>query len=286
MPGSSSARALEVLGQVVDVRAAEAREEVVPGGRLDLGEPGHVLEARFFARSMLSASSTGSGSGRKISPTVRTRIFASSQSDQLSRYQRSQLEPLRPRDRVAAVHLRPAGDAGADVQAPPLALVIARRLLDEVGARADEAHLPAEDVDELRQLVQPRAAEPAARARDPRVALDDSEGVLGDPLLAADGDRVRDHRAELEHPEGPALQAGARRDEDDRPAGVQETATARPAYSGLRTTSPTPAATGSSTRLSARCTGRRFTPRASRACAGARSAARARAPGRAAGGRR
>ena len=73
----------------VGVRAAEPGEQLVPGGRLDLDEPAHWLEARFLARSMLSVSSMGSGSGRKASPSVRRMILASSQRDQLSMYQRS-----------------------------------------------------------------------------------------------------------------------------------------------------------------------------------------------------
>src|SRR4029079_19805690 len=63
-------------------------------------------------------------------------------------------EALLPGDLVAAHHLRPAGDPGLDGQAPPVLRLVVRDLLDEIRARADEAHLAAQHVPELRQLVE------------------------------------------------------------------------------------------------------------------------------------
>ena len=63
------------------------------------------------------------------------------------------------------MHLRPAGDAGQHRQPPRLLTSVVRGLLDEIGARTDEAHLAEQHVRELRQLVEARAAQPAARAR-------------------------------------------------------------------------------------------------------------------------
>src|SRR5438309_4296424 len=63
-----------------------------------------------------------------------------------------ELDPIRPGQRRAAVHLGPAGDAGLHVQPVPLPVVV---LLDLVAKRrpwADHAHLAAHDVPELRQL--------------------------------------------------------------------------------------------------------------------------------------
>ena len=74
-----------------------------------------------------------------------------------------------------AADLRPAGDAGLDAMAVGVARQVApeqRRELGALRARADQAHLAAEHVDELRQLVQRRAAQEAPDARAAVLALD------------------------------------------------------------------------------------------------------------------
>ena len=58
---------------------------------------------------------------------------------------------------------------GFNGEPAPVRLRVVRDLLDDVGARPDEAHLAAEDVDELRQLVEARPPEEAPAARDARI---------------------------------------------------------------------------------------------------------------------
>ena len=181
-----------------------------PHGTEPKAKDAHGLEARFLARSMLSSSSIGSGSGRNASPSVRRTILASSQSDQLSMYQRSSSKRS-----AQEIESRPCTCAQ-----PVLPFPVAGSLLDNVRPRADEAHPAGDHVDELGQLVEARPPEPAADAGDARVVLDDPEGVLRQPLLLADADGVGDHRPELQHPERPSALSRAVRDEEDRSAGV------------------------------------------------------------------
>ena len=136
---------------------------MIPVGLVDLDQARHGLEARFFARSIFSSSSTGSCSARKSSPTVRTTDFRVQPERPVVEIPEVKLEALWPRDRIAPVYLRPACDPGKDGEPPALARLVGGGLLDEIGARADQAHLPRDDVDELRQLVEPRAPEKAAR---------------------------------------------------------------------------------------------------------------------------
>src|SRR3954468_11715657 len=66
------------------------------------------------------------------------------------------------------VHLRPSGDAGLDAVAVRIALDPGAEHVDELGplgARAHEAHLATDDVDQLRQLVEAGAAQEGAEAR-------------------------------------------------------------------------------------------------------------------------
>jgi hypothetical protein len=126
-------------------------------------------------------------------------------------------EALRPVDVVAAVDLGPAGDAGFDLEAPGVLGRVVRDLRQHVRARPDQAHLPAQHVDQLRQLVQAGAAQEAAAAGDPGIVLHQAERVA-DAQLRAQRDRVVDHRAELEHPERHPAEPGAVLDEQDAAA--------------------------------------------------------------------
>jgi hypothetical protein len=66
--------------------------------------------------------------------------------------------------RVAAAHLSPAGQAGLDEMAAAVVRQCSLQVLDErglLGPRADDAHLAANDVEQLRNLVEVRAAQDA-----------------------------------------------------------------------------------------------------------------------------
>ena len=109
-----------------------------------------------------------------------------------------EFDALGPRQAGPAVDLRPAGDAGRDVETPRL---MGRVLVDLIAQRrpgADEAHLADEDVPELRQLVDRRLAQQLTDLQDARVA-----GVDGEARALRLG--VHDHRAQLEHVERRAV---------------------------------------------------------------------------------
>ena len=110
--------------------------------------------------------------------------------------------------------LRPAGDPGQHLEPAPLPVGVPLDLVAERRPRPDQAHVAADDVPELRQLVERGAAEEAAGARDPAVALVDR--VAGALLLGAD-----DHRPQLQELEVAAVLADAGLLEEDRAAVVE-----------------------------------------------------------------
>src|SRR5207302_5842686 len=111
----------------------------------------------------------------------------------------------------AAVHLGPAGEARLHVEASALPRRVLVDLVAKRWSRADQAHVAADDVPELRQLVEREPAEGAARSRDARVAAVD--GVARALLLGAD-----DHRPQLEQVEVAPLVADAPLPVEDRAA--------------------------------------------------------------------
>ena len=99
---------------------------------------------------------------------------------------------------VAVGHRCGAGDAGAHAEHHP---VLAGEQVGEagdVGPRTDQAHLAAQDVDQLRQLVDLEPAHPRPGAGDPRVAGRGDGGAA-----------PRAHRADLHHFEQLAVLADA-----------------------------------------------------------------------------
>src|SRR5882672_4998077 len=86
-----------------------------------------------------------------------------------------ELDPLFPRQPCAAVDLRPAGDARPHFEAAALTGCIALDLVRERGAGADETHVAAHDVPQLRQLVDREPAQQAAGPRDAWIAFVDGE---------------------------------------------------------------------------------------------------------------
>src|SRR5215208_2221048 len=77
-----------------------------------------------------------------------------------------QLDPLVPGQRGAAVDLRPTRDPRPGVEPVALALRVAVDLHLDGGAGPDEGHLAAQDVDEVRELVERGAAQQRADPRD------------------------------------------------------------------------------------------------------------------------
>src|SRR4051812_7272750 len=65
-----------------------------------------------------------------------------------------ELDPVRPRERGAAVDLRPAGDPRLDVEPVELPFVVLVDLVAERRPRTDDRHVAAHDVPELRELVE------------------------------------------------------------------------------------------------------------------------------------
>src|SRR4051812_9528194 len=124
-----------------------------------------------------------------------------------------ELDALIPRHARAAVDLRPAGDPRLDVEPASLSRRVLLDLVRERGTGADQAHVSAHHIPELRDLVDRQAAQDAAGARDPRVTF--VHGITGALALGADL-----HRAELHQLELPAAQADAPLPVQHRPAVV------------------------------------------------------------------
>ena len=103
-------------------------------------------------------------------------------------------ELLVPRDRVAAVHLRPPGDARAHLVAARLLGGVERQVLHEQRARAHQAHVAVHHVEQLGQLVDARAAQP----------LPERGEAFGVGQERAVGAAPVGHGAELRHHERPS----------------------------------------------------------------------------------
>src|SRR5439155_19546958 len=76
-----------------------------------------------------------------------------------------ELDPLVPRELRPAVHLGPAGQAGPYLQPAALPRGVLVDLVAERGSRADQAHVAADDVPELRKLVEREPAQEPADLR-------------------------------------------------------------------------------------------------------------------------
>ncbi len=112
--------------------------------------------------------------------------------------------------------LRPAdlggqpGDPGAGQQPGGLPTVAQVVLPGEKRSWSNQAHLAPQDVDQLRQLVDPRPPEPSADRRDPR--------ITGLRLATNPEGRRSGHRAELIDPEGSPAPTGPFLGEEGRPS--------------------------------------------------------------------
>src|SRR2546426_6926336 len=125
-----------------------------------------------------------------------------------------ELDPLRPGEPVAPADLRPARNAGEHLEPAPLEVRVLVDLVAERRTGADHAHLPAQDVEKLWQLVERPAAQKCADARDPRIALRGE--VAGTQQV-----RALDHRPELEDLERAPVPADPLLPEDHRAARLE-----------------------------------------------------------------
>src|SRR5207249_9395105 len=113
--------------------------------------------------------------------------------------------PLGLAQQLAAAYLPEPGQAGAHGEEQPAG----RAPIGEFGggdhARPDEAHLAADDVHQLRQLVEAELSKPASDPSDPGVPDDLvrlPELALQGLVLAQDAVGIRHHGADLEGVEG------------------------------------------------------------------------------------
>ena len=115
-----------------------------------------------------------------------------------------------------AVDLGPAGDPGLDVVAARIERDLALELMvmgERMRARADQRHMPGDDVQELGRLVQIVAPQHAADPCDARIVrgrLDNDAAVIGGR-----------HGAELEDAEGLLVEAVAALQEQDRAGRIE-----------------------------------------------------------------
>ncbi len=120
----------------------------------------------------------------------------------------------------AAVDLPEAGQAGLHEQPPPCLALVAP-VGDRQRTGADERHLTAQHVDQLRELVERRAAQPPPDPRDPRIGGDLEQFPGPVPVQRVETGPQRlgaaDHRAELPHPELAPVPPGPGLAEDRRP---------------------------------------------------------------------
>jgi hypothetical protein len=125
-----------------------------------------------------------------------------------------ELDSLGPGKRRAPVDLGPAREPWPDIQPAPLVLVVLLHLVAQRRPRADHTHVSADDVPQLRQLVDRRSSQDPANAGDPRVALVDR--VPGAEALCS-----HHHRAQLQDLEVIAVLPHASLPVEDRPAAVE-----------------------------------------------------------------
>src|SRR5690349_5609770 len=159
----------------------------------------------MLLRSLPRLTDPGLGEGDPYRPEQDPKIQAERLVVDVPEVER---EAALPRQPVAPVELRPAGDPGPHVVAPGLLARVARQVLHQERPRADQAHVAPDHVDQPGQLVQARATEEPAQAGQP--------GAVGQEP-AVGGARAA-HGAELVEDEGPPVPPRPALREDHRPA--------------------------------------------------------------------
>ena len=231
------------------IRGASARGAAAGGAR----QGARLAPARGQARvahlttRVCAVARSGQPAASAARSTTR-RLALSSEPEDLGDRQREdpQVQPQRPvldvvvvpldavGDRglaAQAVDLGPAGDPGLDAVAVLVAGDVARELahvLGALGPRADEAHVAAQHVEQLGQLVERESRAGSARRRgavDPPPSTPPGAdaaarrhrcGSRAQPASASPARRISAHRPELEHVELAAVAADPALAEEDR----------------------------------------------------------------------
>ena len=123
-----------------------------------------------------------------------------------------ELQAVAPGQRVAPVDGGIASDARFDQQFLPIIALVELGFSPQIGARAHNAHVALEHVQELRHLIDRRLAHEGPDARHTRVV----GAVVGRSIFHHQVRRVHLHRAQLVHREVAAVLAHARRVVEDR----------------------------------------------------------------------
>ena len=229
---------LRLVADLAAVQVDELRElDVLP--ELDVGSDADVVVRHVLARCRREGAAKLTGvQPRQQAPLpeitargVARRILMSVQSERRPRVAEVEPHHLVERRPAAPGHLPQPGDARLGVEhAPAVPRLVLLDLVGERRPRSDERHLAAQDVPELRQLVEARLAQEPPDRRDPRVVGHLEHAVVAAVLarLSARLDepahvlvmerviRVRVHRPELQHRERLRILTDADLPEEDR----------------------------------------------------------------------
>jgi len=115
-------------------------------------------------------------------------------------------KPLIPRKTIPPVDLSPPGDTGPDRMSEAFALAVIGQIFGQERPRADQAHIPAQHVEKLRQLVKTGVPEYSPKRRD----------AMGVELRLTLAFAIHAHRPEFQQRKEPAIQAWAALTEQHR----------------------------------------------------------------------
>lgn len=115
-------------------------------------------------------------------------------------------KPLIPRETISPVNLRPPCDAGPDRMPEGFALAVIGKIFRQERPRTDQTHLPAQHVEQLRQLIETGLPKYFPKRRD----------AMGVELRLTLAFAIHAHRPKLHHRKDPAIQAWAALTEQHR----------------------------------------------------------------------
>ena len=115
-------------------------------------------------------------------------------------------KPLIPRETIPPVNLSPPGDTGPDRVSEAFALAVIGQIFGQERPRADQAHLTAQHVEKLRQLIKTGVPEYSPKRRD----------AMRIELRLALTFAIHAHRPEFQHRKEPAIQAWTALTEQNR----------------------------------------------------------------------